>query len=148
MLSDNSLTTLLDTLDAELLLAEQLLQELQALRTRLTDTRLSVDFLALPPHETHLQRLQQLNLQHQALLQGVELAALPESVTERRSRLATLGHHLQAENAAIGELLQGRLLFVNRVLSNLGQATTDSSYTNSGSQSTAAAPQSRNIKVI
>jgi flagellar biosynthesis/type III secretory pathway chaperone len=148
MLSNTTLTVLLDTLDAELSLAEQLLQELQALRGRLSDTGLSVDFLALAPHETNLQRLQQLNLQRQELLQGLELAALPESLTERRERLAALGQRLKEENAAIGELLQARLLFVNRVLSNLGQATTDSSYTNSGSQSTAAAPQSRNIKII
>lgn len=148
MLSDTRLATLLDTLDTELLLAQQLLQELQALRGRLADARLSLDFLALTPHETHLQRLQQLNLQHNALLQGMDLDALPDSVAERRSGLAALGHRLQEENAAIGQLLQGRLLFVNRVLSNLGQVTPDSSYTNSGSQSAAVAPQSRNITVI
>jgi len=110
-------------LDEELVAAEALLVALSEARSRIEHSASVPDLSNGLPHQhalTHLQDLAESRRELESVLAGV---SLPLELRSRTERLEQLAGELMRENQALGNALQVKMLFFNRLFRHLGEQT-------------------------
>jgi flagellar biosynthesis/type III secretory pathway chaperone len=110
-------------LDEELEAAEALLAALSDARSRIERSSSVPDIANGLPHQNALMQLQALAESRRELESLLVDVSLPLELRSRTERLEQLAGELLRENQALGNALQVKMLFFNRLFRHLGEQT-------------------------
>jgi len=110
-------------LDEELGAAQALLLAISEARSSIEQSTSVPDLAHGLPHQHELNRLQELAASRRELESALEAVSLPLELRDRTEQLEQLAGELILQNQGLGQALQVKMLFFNRLFRHLGEQT-------------------------